>query len=124
MLFRSPSSPRPCIQYQLTNNSAHYSYDHQTEELNLWVRGCRVALLSYYSNLMNSVGAVTLLVWLFEVGPGPVGGRARGSHLPHWDLMGWSWAWVSLLGTSPLPAVQAGPGLNTSTSIFCFCPVT
>ncbi|KAM9076603.1 peripherin-2 [Megaptera novaeangliae] len=63
----NPSSPRPCIQYQLTNNSAHYSYDHQTEELNLWVRGCRVALLSYYSNLMNSVGAVTLLVWLFEV---------------------------------------------------------
>ncbi|XP_008571403.1 PREDICTED: peripherin-2 [Galeopterus variegatus] len=63
----NPNSPRPCIQYQLTNNSAHYSYDHQTEELNLWVRGCREALLSYYSGLMNSMGAVTLLIWLFEV---------------------------------------------------------
>ncbi|EFB21320.1 hypothetical protein PANDA_002443, partial [Ailuropoda melanoleuca] len=63
----NPSSPRPCIQYQLTNNSAHYSYDHQTEELNLWVNGCRAALLSYYSGLMNSTGAVTLLAWLFEV---------------------------------------------------------
>ncbi|XP_004424202.1 PREDICTED: peripherin-2 [Ceratotherium simum simum] len=63
----NPSSPRPCIQYQLTNNSAHYSYDHQTEELNLWVRGCRAALLGYYSSLMNSMGAFTLLVWLFEV---------------------------------------------------------
>ncbi|XP_021005509.1 peripherin-2 [Mus caroli] len=63
----NPSSPRPCIQYQLTNNSAHYSYDHQTEELNLWLRGCRAALLNYYSSLMNSMGVVTLLVWLFEV---------------------------------------------------------
>lgn len=64
----NPNSPRPCIQYQLTNNSAHYSYDHQTEELNLWLQGCRAALLSYYSSLMNSMGVVTLLVWLFEVG--------------------------------------------------------
>ncbi|XP_021074136.1 peripherin-2 [Mus pahari] len=63
----NPSSPRPCIQYQLTNNSAHYSYDHQTEELNLWLRGCRAALLNYYSSLMNSMGVITLLVWLFEV---------------------------------------------------------
>ncbi|XP_008833978.1 peripherin-2 [Nannospalax galili] len=63
----NPNSPRPCIQYQLTNNSAHYSYDHQTEELNLWLWGCRAALLSYYSSLMNSIGVVTLLVWLFEV---------------------------------------------------------
>ncbi|XP_004673544.1 PREDICTED: peripherin-2 [Condylura cristata] len=63
----NPSSPRPCIQYQLTNNSAHYSYDHQSEELNLWVVGCRAALLSYYSSLMNFMGAVTLLIWLFEV---------------------------------------------------------
>ncbi|XP_055469037.1 peripherin-2 [Psammomys obesus] len=63
----NPSSPRPCIQYQLTNNSAHYSYDHQTEELNLWLRGCRHALLAYYSSLMNTMGVVTLLVWLFEV---------------------------------------------------------
>ncbi|XP_048203259.1 peripherin-2 [Perognathus longimembris pacificus] len=62
----NPSSPRPCIQYQLTNNSAHYSYDHQTEELNLWLRGCREALLSYYGSLMNAMGAATLLVGLLE----------------------------------------------------------
>ncbi|CAO2607446.1 Prph2 [Lemmus lemmus] len=63
----NPSSPRPCIQYQLTNNSAHYSYDHQTEELNLWLQGCKAALLGYYSSLMDFMGVVTLLVWLFEV---------------------------------------------------------
>lgn len=63
----NPSSPRPCIQYQVTNNSAHYSYDYQTEELNLWRRGCREALLQYYSSMMSSMGAFVLLVWLFEV---------------------------------------------------------
>lgn len=101
----NPNSPRPCIQYQLTNNSAHYSYDHQTEELNLWLRGCRAALLSYYSNLMNTIGAVTLLVWLFEVGPGQRGGKTRDSPAPL-GFMGWSWALGSLLGTSPLLACR------------------
>lgn len=82
----NPSSPRPCIQYQVTNNSAHYSYDYQTEELNLWRRGCREALLNYYSSMMSSMGAVVLLVWLFEVtlspqprfaeAPAPKGQRA------------------------------------------------
>lgn len=66
----NPSSPRPCIQHQVTNNSAHYSYDHQTEELNLWLVGCRAALLGYYGSLMSSMGAATLLVWLLEVGDG------------------------------------------------------
>ncbi|NXF61645.1 PRPH2 protein, partial [Ciccaba nigrolineata] len=63
----NPSSPRPCIQHQVTNNSAHYSYDYQTEELNLWRHGCREALLHYYSSMMTSMGAVVLLVWLFEM---------------------------------------------------------
>lgn len=63
----NPSSPRPCIQYQVSNNSAHYSYDYQTEELNLWNRGCKEALLKYYSDMMNSMGVIVLLVWLFEV---------------------------------------------------------
>lgn len=80
----NPSSPRPCIQYQLTNNSAHYSYDHQTEELNLWLRGCRATLLDYYSCLMNSMGVVTLLTWLFEVGPQSTG---KGSLPDLWVLM-------------------------------------
>ncbi|XP_048858652.1 peripherin-2b isoform X2 [Brienomyrus brachyistius] len=63
----NPSSPRPCIQQQLTNNSAHYSYDHHTEELNIWMRGCREALLSYYGSMMNSIGALVLLVNILEV---------------------------------------------------------
>ncbi|XP_032073075.1 peripherin-2 [Thamnophis elegans] len=63
----NPSSPRPCIQYQVSNNSAHYSYDYQTEELNLWTRGCREALLNYYSGIMTSMGVVALFVWLFEI---------------------------------------------------------
>ncbi|KAL4641179.1 peripherin-2-like [Arapaima gigas] len=64
----NPSSPRPCIQYQLTNNSAHYSYDHHTEQLNIWMRGCKEALLSYYEGMMNTIGAMVLLVTILEVG--------------------------------------------------------
>ncbi|XP_068089088.1 peripherin-2 [Hyperolius riggenbachi] len=63
----NPNSPRPCIQQQVTNNSAHYSYDHQTEELNLWNRGCREALLSYYTSMMSSMGALVLIVWVMEM---------------------------------------------------------
>uniref|UniRef100_A0A8B9P3J9 Uncharacterized protein n=1 Tax=Apteryx owenii TaxID=8824 RepID=A0A8B9P3J9_APTOW len=66
----NPNSPRPCIQYQLTNNSAHYSYDFLTEELNIWVKGCREVLLDYYTAIMRSIGIEALLIWLFEVNSG------------------------------------------------------
>lgn len=62
----NPGSPRPCIQHRLTNNSAHYSYDYHTEELNIWTRGCREALVAYYGGMMNSIGALVLLVMLLE----------------------------------------------------------
>uniref|UniRef100_A0A3Q3QIR9 Peripherin-2 n=1 Tax=Monopterus albus TaxID=43700 RepID=A0A3Q3QIR9_MONAL len=57
----NPGSSRPCIQHHLTNNSAHYDYDLRTEELNIWMRGCREALFSYYSSMMNSIGALVFL---------------------------------------------------------------
>lgn len=60
-------SPRPCIQQQLTNNSAHFNYEHQTEVLNLWMRGCRQALLDYYTHITQSIGLTVLITWLFEV---------------------------------------------------------
>ncbi|XP_026142602.1 photoreceptor outer segment membrane glycoprotein 2-like [Carassius auratus] len=63
----SVNSPRPCIQHQITNNSAHFNYDFQTEELNLWTRGCRQALRDYYTNIMHSVGLTVLIIWLFEL---------------------------------------------------------
>lgn len=63
----NPSSPRPCIQYQLTNNSAHYNYEYQTEELNIYLQGCREALLSYYMGLMNTIGGGVLSVFLLQV---------------------------------------------------------
>ncbi|XP_019404962.1 PREDICTED: peripherin-2 [Crocodylus porosus] len=63
----NPNSPRPCIQYQITNNSAHYSYDYQAEDLNLWDTGCKDALLRYYTNMMSSMGVVVLFVWILEV---------------------------------------------------------
>ncbi|XP_036590191.1 photoreceptor outer segment membrane glycoprotein 2-like [Trichosurus vulpecula] len=63
----NPNSPRPCIQHQLTNNTAHYNYDFLTEELNVWMRGCREALLDYYTHLMRSIGLVVLIIWLFEL---------------------------------------------------------
>ncbi|XP_030626513.1 peripherin 2-like b [Chanos chanos] len=60
-------SPRPCIQHQVTNNSAHYNYDHKSEELNLNTRGCRQALLDYYTQIMQSIGFIVLIIWLFEL---------------------------------------------------------
>lgn len=60
-------SPRPCIQHQITNSSAHYNYHYQTEELNLNQKGCRHALLDYYTHIMQSIGFIVLIIWLFEV---------------------------------------------------------
>ncbi|KAM9302326.1 rod outer segment membrane protein 1 [Gastrophryne carolinensis] len=62
----NPSSPRPCIQTQVTNNSAHYSYSYQTDELNIWVRGCREALLSYYTGIMATNGAAITLFFFLQ----------------------------------------------------------
>ncbi|KAG8437912.1 hypothetical protein GDO86_008562 [Hymenochirus boettgeri] len=62
----NPNSPRPCIQMQLTNNSAHYSYNYQTDELNIWIRGCREALLSYYTGIMATNGAAVTLSFLLQ----------------------------------------------------------
>ncbi|MEE6526948.1 hypothetical protein FKM82_027904, partial [Ascaphus truei] len=63
----NPSSPRPCIQMQITNDSAHYSYSYQTDELNIWVSGCREALLSYYTGIMATNGASVTLSFLLQV---------------------------------------------------------
>lgn len=60
-------SPRPCIQHQITNNTAHFNYEHQTEILNLWMTGCRQALLDYYTHIVQSIGLTVLITWLFEV---------------------------------------------------------
>uniref|UniRef100_A0A674NH35 Retinal outer segment membrane protein 1b n=1 Tax=Takifugu rubripes TaxID=31033 RepID=A0A674NH35_TAKRU len=63
----NPASPRPCLQYHLTDNSAHYSYDYHAEELNLFTRGCREALIKYYMGLMNSTGPGVLSVILIQM---------------------------------------------------------
>ncbi|XP_051945066.1 RDS/peripherin-like protein xRDS35 [Xyrauchen texanus] len=63
----NPASPRPCIQYSLLDNSAHYNYEYQTEELNLHNRGCRQALVSYYMGLMNTIGPGVLSVFLLQM---------------------------------------------------------
>ena len=73
----NPGSPRPCIQHHLTNNSAHYDYDHRIEELNIWTRGCREALVSYYGGMMNSIGALVLLFIGLEVRGTRTGGSTR-----------------------------------------------
>ncbi|XP_072277729.1 rod outer segment membrane protein 1 [Pyxicephalus adspersus] len=62
----NPNSPRPCIQNQITNNSAHYSYSYQTDELNIWIRGCRDALLSYYTGIMATNGAAVTMFFLLQ----------------------------------------------------------
>lgn len=63
----STFSPRPCIQQQLSDPSAHYNYDEQSQEQNLWRRGCRQALLDHYTSVLRSIGFTVLLIWLFEV---------------------------------------------------------
>uniref|UniRef100_A0A8D3B6K6 Retinal outer segment membrane protein 1b n=1 Tax=Scophthalmus maximus TaxID=52904 RepID=A0A8D3B6K6_SCOMX len=63
----NPVSPRPCLQYHLTDNSAHYNYEFQSEELNLHSRGCRQALTDYYMGLMNSTGPGVLSVILIQM---------------------------------------------------------
>ncbi|XP_026859454.2 rod outer segment membrane protein 1b [Electrophorus electricus] len=63
----NPASPRPCIQYQLLDNTAHYNYEHQTEELNLHGRGCRQALLNHYRGLMNTIGPGVLSAFLMQM---------------------------------------------------------
>ncbi|XP_035528829.1 peripherin-2-like [Morone saxatilis] len=63
----NPASPRPCLQYHLTDNTAHFSYDYQAEELNLYNRGCRQALIDYYMDLMNSTGPGVLSVILIQM---------------------------------------------------------
>ncbi|XP_077350945.1 peripherin-2b [Festucalex cinctus] len=62
----NPGSPRPCIQHHLTNNSAHYDYDHRSEELNIWTRGCREALFAYFSGLMSALGALVAAIVLLQ----------------------------------------------------------
>uniref|UniRef100_A0A3Q3SX99 Retinal outer segment membrane protein 1b n=1 Tax=Mastacembelus armatus TaxID=205130 RepID=A0A3Q3SX99_9TELE len=64
----NPASTRPCLQYHLTDNRAHYNYEYQSEELNLYNRGCRQALIDYYMGLMNSTGPGVLSVILIQVG--------------------------------------------------------
>ncbi|XP_069027417.1 rod outer segment membrane protein 1b [Embiotoca jacksoni] len=63
----NPSSPRPCMQYHLIDNNAHFNYEYQTEELNLYSRGCRQALTDYYMELMNSTGPGVLSVILIQM---------------------------------------------------------
>ncbi|TRY54746.1 hypothetical protein DNTS_031269 [Danionella cerebrum] len=67
----NPASPRPCLQYSLLDNNAHYNYEYQSEELNLYNRGCRQALVSYYMGLMNTIGTCVLLVFLLQFSPSP-----------------------------------------------------
>lgn len=70
----STFSPRPCIQQRLADGSAHFNYDQQSRELNLWRRGCHQALMEHYTTIMQSVGLIVLLIWLFEVLRLPAGG--------------------------------------------------
>ncbi|XP_030621337.1 rod outer segment membrane protein 1b [Chanos chanos] len=63
----NPSSPRPCIQYHLLDNAAHHNYEYQTEELNLYNRGCREALVTYYMGIMNTIGPGVMSVFLLQM---------------------------------------------------------
>ncbi|CAF92972.1 unnamed protein product [Tetraodon nigroviridis] len=63
----STFSPRPCIQQQVSDASAHFNYDRLSQRLNLWTRGCREALMEHYTGIGTSIGLTVLLIWMFEV---------------------------------------------------------
>lgn len=63
----STSSPGPCIQQQLRDQSAHFNFDQLSQQLNLWRKGCRQAMMEHYTSIMQSIGLTVLLVWMFEV---------------------------------------------------------
>ncbi|KAF1377090.1 hypothetical protein PFLUV_G00218320 [Perca fluviatilis] len=63
----STASPRPCIQQRLSDRSAHFNFDRQSQQLNLWRRGCRPALMEHYTQILQSIGLTVLLIWLFEL---------------------------------------------------------
>ncbi|XP_059810884.1 peripherin-2-like [Hypanus sabinus] len=64
----SPDSPRPCIQLHIANSSAHFNYDVDGEEQNIWKRGCREALLGHYTCTMASIGTAVLLGSVAQLG--------------------------------------------------------
>lgn len=63
----STLSPRPCIQQQVRDASAHFNYDQLSQQLNLWRKGCRQAMMEHYTTIMRSIGLTVLLIWMFEV---------------------------------------------------------
>lgn len=63
----STFSPRPCIQQQVSDVSAHFNYDQLSQQLNLWRKGCRQALMEHYTSIVQSIGLMALLIWMFEV---------------------------------------------------------
>ncbi|XP_074472270.1 photoreceptor outer segment membrane glycoprotein 2-like [Sebastes fasciatus] len=63
----STLSPRPCIQQQVSDRRAHFNFDQQSQQLNLWRRGCQQALMDHYTSIMGSIGFTVLLIWLFEL---------------------------------------------------------
>ncbi|XP_061602878.1 photoreceptor outer segment membrane glycoprotein 2-like [Cololabis saira] len=63
----STLSPRPCVQQQLSDPLLHYNNDKQSQQQNLWRKGCRQALLDHYTSILQSIGLTVLLIWLFEL---------------------------------------------------------
>ncbi|KAL2077398.1 hypothetical protein ACEWY4_026902 [Coilia grayii] len=63
----NPGSPRPCIQENIRDNSAHINYDYQSETLNLFSQGCHQALVSYYMGLLNNSGPAVLSVFMAQM---------------------------------------------------------
>uniref|UniRef100_UPI00358E563A peripherin-2-like n=1 Tax=Myxine glutinosa TaxID=7769 RepID=UPI00358E563A len=63
----NPRSPRPCIQHRLANISAHYGLEPERDEPNLWVRGCRDALLEHYSGTVRQLALLTAMTSLLQL---------------------------------------------------------
>ena len=60
---------RPCIHHHVQDNDRHFNYDYRSG-LTLHERGCKHALMDYFTTRLNRIGGVIMTIFLLQVGPG------------------------------------------------------
>ncbi|XP_022081595.1 photoreceptor outer segment membrane glycoprotein 2-like [Acanthaster planci] len=56
---------RPCIHHHVHDNDRHYNYDYR-EGLTLYQRGCKHALMDYFTTRLNRIGSIILVVFVLK----------------------------------------------------------
>ncbi|XP_038046901.1 photoreceptor outer segment membrane glycoprotein 2-like [Patiria miniata] len=56
---------RPCIHHHVHDNDRHYNYDYR-ESLTLYQKGCKPALMEYFTTRLNRIGGITMLIFILQ----------------------------------------------------------